>query len=228
VPPLHFWFPEIVDKLNWIQCFLLFSWQKVAPLLLIAAISIPKTIATATIAVLVGALGGLNLSNVKPLIAYSSISHRGWVLTASILSLATWCNYFLIYCLLSYRIIFLLNKAPLKKISELTQWKETFINKIIFIFNILSLGGLPPFLGFVAKLSVLSLLLSTNYNLLIFIFVIASLLSLYFYLRLTYSFFIKTQSSKKTSTRLSSSSSPYTLIFCTSINVIIPLVILFI
>jgi len=124
VPPLHFWFPEIINKLNWTQCFILFTWQKIAPLLLIISIRLNKTISAATLAVVLGAVGGLNQTTIKSLMAYSSISHRGWILTSAILNASIWLNYFLIYRLLSYSIIFTLTKAPIKKLMKCTNEKK--------------------------------------------------------------------------------------------------------
>jgi len=226
VPPLHFWFPEIINKLNWTQCFILFTWQKIAPLLLIISIRLNKTISAATLAVILGAVGGLNQTTIKSLMAYSSISHRGWILTSAILNASIWLNYFLIYRLLSYSIIFTLTKAPIKKINEMHQWKENFINKAMLAFNILSLGGLPPFLGFMAKLSVITIMLASQFKYLLFIYVIASLLSLYFYFRLTYSFLINNQTTKKNKLHASINSRLSSLILCTATNIFIPLIIM--
>lgn len=61
-----------------------------------------------------------------------------------------------------------------------------FINISIFVL-LLSLGGLPPFLGFIPKWIIIELLIKRN-NFVILVFILfITLITLYFYLRLTYS-----------------------------------------
>lgn len=222
IPPFHFWFPEIINKLNWTQSFILFTWQKVAPLLLLSAINLNKLVLCASLAVILGSLGGLNQLLLKPLLAYSSISHRGWILLACITSSPIWLNYFLIYSLLSYCIIFMIITTGASKVNHVSQRQTTPILKATFILNILSLGGLPPFLGFLAKISVLMILSSIRLTLLILIFVLVTLISLFFYLRLTYTFSMKTSSPKHPTLEKQLSIKRSLLIWCTSLNILAP------
>lgn len=194
IPPLHFWFPSIISNLHWPQCFILFSWQKVAPLLLMSCFKISKIIVSIRLTVAIGALGGLNQLLTKTLITYSSIAHRGWLLAAARLSLINWLFYFLIYCILSASIIFLAWKFPIKTISQITKWQASQTNKYLFLFNILSLGGLPPFLGFLAKLSIIIYLTHAVINILLLWIITFSLVSLFYYFRLVHSFTLKKNS----------------------------------
>jgi len=225
IPPLHFWFPELVNKLNWTQCFILFTWQKVAPLLLLSSIKLNKLLTAATLSVVVGALGGLNQILTKPIMAYSSIAHRGWILTTSKLSLSSWFNYFSIYVLLSLRIIATLKKSNTKSISEISTWQEGITYKCMFSLTMLSLGGLPPFLGFLAKISVILLAAQARLKFMIIIFVITSLISLYFYLRLLYTFALTSPNKKLTLPGTGTLASPFILVSCTALNILTPIIL---
>jgi len=223
-PPLHFWFPELINKLNWTQCFILFTWQKVAPLLLLACVKLNKLVVVTTLAVVTGSLGGLNQTLSKSLIAYSSIAHSGWILVASKLRLTVWVNYFLIYTLLSYRIVHTLHKTSTQSITEIGNWQERIFYRCLFSFSMLSLGGLPPFLGFLAKVSVISLASFRGMKILIFVFVITSLISLFFYLRLIYTYALSGTKNKILFSSNHPTQTRTTLIGCAALNVLIPLI----
>jgi len=225
IPPFHFWFPEITNNLNWVQCFLLFTWQKIAPLLLISCIKLSKILIIVALAVSVGAIGGLNQIQLKPLLAYSRIAHSGWIILAAAFRLSLWLTYFVIYSLLSYTIVFTAFKSNLKKISDFSSWEETYLNKCLFSINILSLGGLPPFLGFAAKLSILAIIIPIKLNLLLLTIVLISLISLFYYLRLTYRFLINSPLHKPAYFNSIASPKNSILITCTSLNIIAPIII---
>jgi len=168
------------------------TWQKIAPLILISYIIINSLIIISIIiSVIIGSLGGLNQTSLRKLIAFSSINHLGWIIAAIQLNEIIWLIYFLLYSLLTFNIIFIFN---ILKISHLNQiFSIFFYSKTIkfFIFlNLLSLGGLPPFLGFFSKWIVIEYISINNQLFLIIILTISTLITLYFYLRICYSAFI--------------------------------------
>jgi len=224
IPPLHYWFPNIINNINWLQCFILFTWQKVAPLLLLSIFKINKIIIIAIISIIVGTVGGLNQVIIKTLLTYSSITHRSWLLISAASSSIICLFYFVIYCILSASIIFIVLKSPVKKINDMAYWKETLIHKYLIIFNLLALGGLPPFLGFLAKLSVIIILIKINVKLLILIFIMISLISLFYYFRVIYSLVLNKHTKKIITINSTSKASFGFLIFVATSNIIIPLI----
>lgn len=188
IAPIQVWFPQVIRLLEWPQCFIMFRWQKIAPLLLISNLNVNLLIIVISLSALAGALGGLNQINIKTLLTYSSISHSSWILTSLLLRIKTWIIYFLIYTVLNIRIIKTLNENQLiNKLNELNKWKTESIEKYLFIINILRLGGLPPLLGFTGKLIVVILLIKRSFYYLIIFLITRSLISIYFYLRIVYS-----------------------------------------
>lgn len=140
---------------------------------------------------LIGALGGLNQTSLRKLIAYSSINHLRWILAAIYRRNLLWITYFIFYRFLSFTIIFIFN---IFKISHINQLFSLYFNnksiKFFIFFNLLSLGGLPPFLGFIPKLLVIQALTINNQLFLLTFIVIITLITLYFYIRLSYRAFI--------------------------------------
>nr|WHN78732.1 NADH dehydrogenase subunit 2 [Panzeria anthophila] len=190
--PFHFWFPNVMEGLSWLNNLILMTWQKIAPLMLISYIIIkPIIIISIIISTMIGALGGLNQTSLRKLMAYSSINHLGWMLAAMYNMNFMWMIYFLIYSLLTFSMIFMFNMF---KISHINQLFSKFIYskmlKFFLFFNLLSMGGLPPFLGFFPKwLVIQSLTINNQYFLLMFMLMM-TLITLYFYLRLCYSAFM--------------------------------------
>nr|ATV91636.1 NADH dehydrogenase subunit 2 [Stegana melanostoma]QBF01221.1 NADH dehydrogenase subunit 2 [Stegana melanostoma] len=190
--PFHFWFPNIMEGLSWMNCLLLMTWQKIAPLMLISYVNIKILLfLSIIISVIIGSLGGLNQSSLRKLMAFSSINHLGWMLMALNSNEVIWLIYFLLYSFLSFILTFMFNNF---KIFYFNQMFSLFFNskilKFILFMNFLSLGGLPPFLGFLPKWLVIQQLSLENQYFMIMILVMSTLITLFFYLRICYSAFM--------------------------------------
>nr|QLY90227.1 NADH dehydrogenase subunit 2 [Dicranomyia modesta] len=190
--PFHFWFPSVMEGLNWNNNLILMTWQKIAPLMLISYIIINDFLVIIMIlSILIGSIGGLNQSSLQKIMAFSSINHLGWMLAAMMFAENLWTLYFFIYSYLSFTLIFMFNSF---KIFHINQAFSLFYNhsimKIFLMTSLLSLGGLPPFLGFFPKWLVIQSLSSNNLFFIITIMVTFTLLTLYFYMRISYSGFM--------------------------------------
>nr|YP_010633948.1 NADH dehydrogenase subunit 2 [Anopheles squamosus]WBP69680.1 NADH dehydrogenase subunit 2 [Anopheles squamosus] len=190
--PFHFWFPEVMEGLSWINGLILMTWQKIAPLMLISYNFIYNFFMISIIlSMLIGSLGGLNQTSIRKLMAFSSINHLGWMLLAMMNNEMLWMTYFLMYSLLSFSIVLMFNNFKLfyfNQIFNLSMMNP--IIKLLMFLNLLSLGGLPPFLGFLPKWLVIQNLTSMNQLFMLTISVCLTLITLYFYLRLSYSIFM--------------------------------------
>nr|YP_010730231.1 NADH dehydrogenase subunit 2 [Biomeigenia flava]WEG23046.1 NADH dehydrogenase subunit 2 [Biomeigenia flava] len=190
--PFHFWFPNVMEGLSWFNSLILMTWQKIAPLMLISyMINNMMIIMSIIFSTMIGALGGLNQTSLRKLMAYSSINHLGWMLTAMYSNNMLWMIYFLFYSFLTMTMIFMFN---MYKISHFNQLFSMFLNskmmKLFIFMNLLSLGGLPPFLGFLPKWMVIQLLIMNNQIMLLIFILLMTLITLYFYIRLSYSAFM--------------------------------------
>nr|YP_009176689.1 NADH dehydrogenase subunit 2 [Anopheles epiroticus]ALJ02415.1 NADH dehydrogenase subunit 2 [Anopheles epiroticus] len=190
--PFHFWFPEVMEGLSWINGLILMTWQKIAPLMLISYNFIYNFfMITIILSMLIGSLGGLNQTSIRKLMAFSSINHLGWMLLAMMNNEMLWMTYFLMYSLLSFSIVLMFNNFKLfyfNQIFNLSMMNP--IVKLLIFLNLLSLGGLPPFLGFLPKWLVIQNLTQMNQLFILTISVCLTLITLYFYLRISYSIFM--------------------------------------
>nr|YP_009116603.1 NADH dehydrogenase subunit 2 [Polynemus paradiseus]BAQ20930.1 NADH dehydrogenase subunit 2 [Polynemus paradiseus] len=188
--PLHSWLPEVLQGLDLTTGLILSTWQKLAPFALLLQIQTPNSsllITLGLMSTLVGGWGGLNQTQLRKILAYSSIAHLGWMVLvlqfAPSLTLLTLMMYFIMT--FSTFLMFKLNKAT--NINSLTiSWSKAPIITTLAPLALLSLGGLPPLSGFVPKWLILQELTKQDLPLLATLAAFSALLSLYFYLRLSY------------------------------------------
>nr|YP_010032835.1 NADH dehydrogenase subunit 2 [Parastratiosphecomyia szechuanensis]QOW38320.1 NADH dehydrogenase subunit 2 [Parastratiosphecomyia szechuanensis] len=192
IAPFHFWFPSIMEGINWINSIILMIWQKIAPLILMSYIFNMKFMLYFIItSALVGALGGLNQTSLRKLMAFSSINHMSWMLMAMQESNKMLVIYFLFYTFLSSSVIFLFYNFKLYYMNQLfNMFSQSNKLKFSFFINLLSMGGLPPFIGFLPKWMIIQNLLLTNQITMTFLLIVSSLITLFFYLRICYSTFM--------------------------------------
>nr|AEE98119.1 NADH dehydrogenase subunit 2 [Paulianina rivalis] len=187
--PFHFWFPSVMEGLNWMKSLILLTIQKLAPLVILShSFNYHFIIFIIIFSALMGSLGGLNQISLRKIMAFSSINHLAWMLSALLLSETLWILYFFLYSCLSIILILLFN---IFKIFYLTQMFTLFNNHPLIKFSLfsalLSLGGLPPFLGFIPKWLVIQSLIYSNLSFLMIYLIFLSLITLYFYLRIFFS-----------------------------------------
>nr|AEZ35032.1 NADH dehydrogenase subunit 2 [Amiota polytreta] len=190
--PFHFWFPNLMEGLSWMNALILMTWQKIAPLMLISYFNIKELLMISIIlSVIIGALGGLNQTSLRKLMAFSSINHLGWMLSALNINELVWLLYFSFYAFLSMILSFMFNIFKSYHLNQLfSLYFSSKTLKFTLFMNFLSLGGLPPFLGFLPKWIVIQQLSFNNQMMLLIILMMSTLITLFFYLRICYSAFI--------------------------------------
>nr|YP_009538052.1 NADH dehydrogenase subunit 2 [Athyma nefte]AYN60808.1 NADH dehydrogenase subunit 2 [Athyma nefte] len=186
--PFHFWFPNIMEGLSWFNCFILMTWQKITPMILLSYyFNLNFLYFIMIFNVLIGAIGSFNQTSLRKLMAFSSINNLGWMISSMIISENLWFIYFIFYSIFTFIMCFLFYIINTFFINQLFFFNMNFLIKISIMINFLSLGGLPPFLGFFPKWLVINYLLNNNFFIISFVFVMSSLILLFVYIRIIYS-----------------------------------------
>nr|WMY90306.1 NADH dehydrogenase subunit 2 [Ariomma sp.] len=188
--PLHAWLPEVLQGLDYVTGLFLTTWQKLAPFALLLQIhptNPTMLIMLGLASTLVGGWGGLNQTQLRKILAYSSIAHLGWMVLvlqySPSLTFLTLLTYFVMT--FSTFLVFKLNKAT--NINSLaTSWTKAPALTALTPLVLLSLGGLPPLTGFMPKWLILQELTKQDLAPMATLAALSALLSLYFYLRLSY------------------------------------------
>nr|YP_007183197.1 NADH dehydrogenase subunit 2 [Luciogobius platycephalus]AFY10541.1 NADH dehydrogenase subunit 2 [Luciogobius platycephalus] len=188
--PLHTWLPEVLQGLNLTTGLILSTWQKLAPfalLLQIPAANQELLILLGLTSTLVGGWGGLNQTQLRKILAYSSIAHLGWMLVilqfAPSLTLLALVTYLIMTS--SAFLTFNFNNATNMN-SLATTWAKAPLMTALTPLLLLSLGGLPPMTGFMPKWLILQELTKQDLPMTATFAALTALLSLYFYLRMSY------------------------------------------
>lgn len=217
--PFHFWTPDVYQGAPAPVTGLLASGSKgavtAALLTLTATLPAPPTIfkpvliALALLSMVVGTLCALTQNNVKRMLAYSSVVHMGFVLTGLLCWNSTGRSAALFY-LVGYSIVtlgifaiitsFSGEKEPqlLSDYCGLAQRQP--LRALALTVLLLALAGLPPTVGFMGKLTIFSAALAAGYPMLAIIGILASVVSIYFYLQPVIQMYMTPSSSTKTLT----------------------------
>uniref|UniRef100_UPI0030010B1D NADH dehydrogenase subunit 2 n=1 Tax=Parotis confinis TaxID=3112169 RepID=UPI0030010B1D len=189
--PFHFWFPNIVEGLSWFNNFILMTWQKITPIILMSYYFNKNFLIIIIIMnSIIGAIGGLNQTSLRKLMAFSSINNLSWMIVSMMISENLWLFYFIIYSFMISIMCFLFYLMNMFFINQLFFLNINYMIKLSLTINFLSLGGLPPFIGFFPKWIVINFLLMNKLFFLTFILIMMSLIMLFFYIRILYSSFM--------------------------------------
>nr|ARF05732.1 NADH dehydrogenase subunit 2 [Neoplecostomini gen. n. sp. n. TEP-2017] len=189
--PMHFWMPPVLQGLDLTTGLIMATWQKLAPFALLIQIApnIHPTLLTTMgiLSTLTGGWGGLNQTQLRKMLAYSSIAHLGWMIIVmqfmpqlTIMTLG-------MYVIMTSTAFLTFKMLMTTKMNTLAMaWPKTPIITTTAALTLLSLGGLPPLTGFMPKWLILQELTKQGLPLTATILTLSTLLSLYFYLRLCY------------------------------------------
>nr|YP_009020431.1 NADH dehydrogenase subunit 2 [Pastinachus ater]CDN85520.1 NADH dehydrogenase subunit 2 [Pastinachus ater] len=190
--PLHFWLPEVLQGLNLLTGLILSTWQKLAPfailLQLYPLLNPTLLLLMGILSIIVGGWGGLNQTQLRKILAYSSIAHIGWMVIILHFSPNLTLLNLTIYIIMTSSLFLLLNLNNTTKINSIaiSSTKSPLLT-ISTMLILLSLGGLPPLTGFMPKWLILQEMTKQNLAIPATIMALMALLSLFFYLRLCYS-----------------------------------------
>nr|Q85PQ1.1 RecName: Full=NADH-ubiquinone oxidoreductase chain 2; AltName: Full=NADH dehydrogenase subunit 2 [Viverra tangalunga]AAN84589.1 NADH dehydrogenase subunit 2 [Viverra tangalunga] len=189
--PFHFWVPEVTQGISLSSGMILLTWQKIAPLSILYQISPTINphllLPMAILSVLIGGWGGLNQTQLRKIMAYSSIAHMGWMAAILLYNPTMMFLNLIIYITMTLTtfMLFMLNSAT-TTLSLSQTWNKAPLITSLILTLMLSLGGLPPLSGFTPKWMIIQELTKNEMIILPTFLAITALLNLYFYMRLTY------------------------------------------
>nr|WJH18368.1 NADH-ubiquinone oxidoreductase chain 2 [Coccyzus lansbergi] len=189
--PFHFWFPEVLQGSSLTTALLLSTIMKLPPLTILLMVSHSMNpILLSIMAIASTALGGwmgLNQTQMRKILAFSSISHLGWMTIIIIYNPNLTLLNFLIYSIMTSTVFLTLNTTKVLKLSTMMiSWTKTPILYSALTLTLLSLAGLPPLTGFLPKWLIILDLTKQDLTPTATLMAMLSLLGLFFYLRLAF------------------------------------------
>nr|YP_010133460.1 NADH dehydrogenase subunit 2 [Niviventer fulvescens]ALD62479.1 NADH dehydrogenase subunit 2 [Niviventer fulvescens] len=190
--PFHYWLPEVTQGIPIHIGLILLTWQKIAPLSILYQIfHLLNPIITTILAIssiFIGAWGGLNQTQTRKIMAFSSIAHMGWMMAILPYNPNLTIINLVIYIILTIPMFMALMMNSTTTINSISMlWNKTPTILAMTSLILLSLGGLPPLTGFLPKWAIISELLKNNAPIMATLMAMMALLNLFFYTRLIYS-----------------------------------------
>nr|AFI54786.1 NADH dehydrogenase subunit 2 [Urostylis sp. HL-2012] len=183
--PFHLWMPKMMALMSWENNMIFLTWQKISPMYIINMMEFSNIMSISIIlSVILGGLGGLYQTSLRKMMAYSSISHLGWMMSLNKLK-DNWIIYLMIYSMMIITMCNYLKSKNMLFISQMFDQKMNYIQKINIIIMMLSMGGMPPLLGFFPKWMVIEEMIMSS-TIMITIMILTSMLTLFFYLRIAF------------------------------------------
>ena len=202
--PFHIWVPDIyqgslisttilLSTLPKIAVFIVFLKLYFIPFMALEYVWSDILIFIGIASIIVGSIFALTQENIKRLLAYSAISNIGFIILAMALvssdGLHASLYYTIVYsftALASFGVVTHItsNSHGIENISDLAGLSKTHpYFAILILITMLSSAGIPPLVGFHAKLMVIQALINNSYILLSIIVVLMTVVSAYYYLR---------------------------------------------
>nr|YP_010902305.1 NADH dehydrogenase subunit 2 [Eothenomys eva]QYK92045.1 NADH dehydrogenase subunit 2 [Eothenomys eva] len=190
--PFHSWLPEVTQGIKLKTGLILLTWQKVAPLSILFQfheLMDPKMlILSAITSVLIGAWNGLNQTQVRKIMAYSSIAHMGWMVSILSYNPSLTILNLSIYIIMTIPMFMIFHSHSFTSITSMSlMWNKMPMALPMTSLILLSTGGLPPLTGFLPKWAIITELLKNNNLILATLMAMTALINLFFYTRLIYS-----------------------------------------
>nr|AKJ78374.1 NADH dehydrogenase subunit 2 [Todiramphus veneratus veneratus] len=189
--PFHFWFPEVLQGSPMTTALLLSTMMKFPPItiLLLTSHSLNPNLLTlmALMSTALGGWMGLNQTQVRKILAFSSIAHLGWMTIILLYNPKLTLLTFYLYSLMTATVFLSLNTTKsLNLLTMMTSWTKTPSLNAALMLSLLSLAGLPPLTGFMPKWLIIQELTKQEMTPAATMIAMLSLLGLFFYLRLAY------------------------------------------
>nr|YP_010744975.1 NADH dehydrogenase subunit 2 [Trioza frangulae]WET58375.1 NADH dehydrogenase subunit 2 [Trioza frangulae] len=192
--PLHSWTPPIVSKFSFLGMFMFLTWQKLVPLFILFSSWFSFITWIAFINIIMGSVGGITQSSLPKMMIFSSINNIGWMLMSMMESVFLFFIFFSCYVVINFLVIKFMSLFNIKWIIQIKSNKMNI--KLYFFSFLMSLAGLPPFLGFLPKWLVIKKTWE-SIPLITFTAIIFSIFTLFFYLKSSVAMMIASSSMVK-------------------------------
>jgi NADH-quinone oxidoreductase subunit N len=203
--PFHMWVPDVYQGSPTSVTMFISTVPKIAAVAMLVRLLVDGLgsmhaywsdlfMILALLSIALGSVVALMQTNIKRMLAYSTISHVGFVMLGFVTGVITGYGaaafYILVYVLMSlaaFGVIILLNKkgfeaeeiSDYKGLSKSSPWFA-----LMMLVVMLSMAGVPPFIGFYSKFFILQQVISAGFVTVAIIAVIFAVISAYYYLQI--------------------------------------------
>lgn len=177
--PFFQWIPIVMTFMTWFGAAILTTLQKLAPLRVLFQIASNQiTITLSTLGVVISAFLGFNQTLMRPLIAFSSISHTSWIVIIIRFRTPLFSYYIAFYLFITFVLFKEFKTLRTIKINQIQKKKKKVLT---LTFSLIILAGVPPFSFFLFKIIALFFLRISSLTAALLI--LSTYVSTFYYLR---------------------------------------------
>lgn len=210
--PFHMWVPDVYQGAPTSVTLFLSTVPKIAAVAMLVRILVDGLGAMhaywsdlfmilAVLSIALGSVVALMQTNIKRMLAYSTISHVGFIMLGFVTGVVSGYGaavfYILVYILMSlaaFGMIILLNKkgfeadqiSDFRGLSKHSPWFA-----LMMLVTMLSMAGVPPFIGFYSKFFILQQVISAGFVTVAVVAVVFAVISAYYYLQIIKSMYFE-------------------------------------
>nr|YP_010952918.1 NADH dehydrogenase subunit 2 [Empoascanara plamka]WMQ52361.1 NADH dehydrogenase subunit 2 [Empoascanara plamka] len=184
IAPFHNWLVSVIEPMKMLPLMLILTISKIPALMILSIIQVSMTMII-LITLMTGSIKGLSQTSMKKLITYSSIFNMGLILSVTKNNFM-WSFYLIVYAILLFMLTWIVFEMNATYINQLLFNQKLMMTKYTLWINLISLGGMPPLMGFSIKLMVMEFMISKMMITILFFTISTSMLIMFFYLRMTY------------------------------------------
>nr|ACM77759.1 NADH dehydrogenase subunit 2 [Wallacidia oculata] len=191
--PAHMWMPMVIFLSPWKLNMLLMTLPKIPPFMIMNIMSNNNYVFLSTILTpLISLIKLIKTSDMKVIMALSSMIHSSWMILAKSISFSCWQFYFTMYTL---------NTIMMCKFLMMSKYNNNINNmnlltKVIMVLMLFSMMGMPPVTMFMTKIYTVNMMSMMMITILI-VLLVASAISMVYYSRMFLkTFFGSTKKSK--------------------------------
>nr|YP_010140026.1 NADH dehydrogenase subunit 2 [Hylica paradoxa]QQK57681.1 NADH dehydrogenase subunit 2 [Hylica paradoxa] len=180
--PFHNWVLSVMEGMTYLLMMNLLVTMKLAPLSIVSLMNKTPTL-ICLISMVIGSIMGINQNSIRSMIGYSSIFNLG-AMMMMIKKFNLWISSIMIYSMLMMMTMIFLTKTKANYLNQTTMNQKSLMMKMKLWVMMLSLGGMPPTMGFMLKIVILETLIETKMISGIVVMTLGSLTIMFYYMRM--------------------------------------------
>lgn len=193
VVPFHMWAPDVYEGVPTLILALLAIMPKIGVFVVLVLVGLISNVVLfcGVLSIIYGAIGALNQTKIKRLLAYSGIGHIGFMLfgvaIGSFESIQASLIYIVIYIIMGICVFLVILSLKLTRVLIIEINSLSRVNRVLALtlaLTVISIAGIPPFAGFLGKWLILLSGMVSGYFLICLVIVVASVIGGVYYVRM--------------------------------------------
>nr|YP_010736897.1 NADH dehydrogenase subunit 2 [Pediopsoides anchorides]WEP24771.1 NADH dehydrogenase subunit 2 [Pediopsoides anchorides] len=182
--PFHVWMLSIVESISYYTMFMLLTVTKIPGLMVLSMLNEQIQI-WSILSMMIGSIMAINQSSVKKILTYSSIYNLG-IMMSSMNENQIWMNYMIIYSVMLLMLTPTMYKLKVNYLNQLMLNEIEYVTKISIWISLMSMAGLPPLIGFTAKMTMLEKMIMKKEILMTSMMLTSSMIMMFTYMRISF------------------------------------------